>query len=46
MAVQEELMRVGAALSRIAQTYTDVDETAARAVAFNSLPMSNPWSHE
>ena len=37
-------MRVGAALSHIAQTFTDVDETAARAVVFSALPMSNPWS--
>ena len=44
MAAQEELMRVGAALSHIAQTYTDVDETAARVVVFSALPMSNPWS--
>ena len=46
MVAQEELMRVGAALSHIAQTYTDVDETAARAADFNALPISNPWSHE
>src|SRR6476620_6430156 len=44
MAAQEELMRVGAALSHIAQTYSDVDETAARAALFSAFPMSNPWS--
>ena len=46
MAAQEELMRVGAALSHIAQTYTEVDETAARAVVFNPLPISNPWPQQ
>ena len=46
MAARQKLMRVGAALSHIAQTYTDVDETAARAVVFNAVPMSNPWPHE
>jgi hypothetical protein len=46
MAAQEELMRVGTALSHVAQTYSDVDETAARAVVFNALPMSKSLSHE
>lgn len=43
-AAQQELMRTGSALTQIAQTYTDADRTAADAVAFAALPMSNPWS--
>lgn len=43
-AAQQELMRAGTAFIEIAQTYTDVDESAARAVVFSALPMSARWS--
>ncbi len=45
-AAQEELMRTGAAFTQIAQTYTDVDRSAADSVVFNAFPMSNPWASE
>ncbi|MHA7652483.1 PE family protein [Mycobacterium sp. ML4] len=45
-AAQEELMRTGAALVQIAQTYTDVDQSAAESLVFNALPISKPWINE
>lgn len=39
-AAQEELIRAGAALTQIAQTYTAADQMAANSLA---IPMSNPW---
>lgn len=42
-AAQQELMRAGAALTQIAQTYSAVDQMAANSVA---IPMSNPWIGE
>ncbi|MBX9978884.1 MAG: PE family protein [Mycobacterium sp.] len=45
-AAQEELMRTGAALTQIAQTYTDADRAAAESVIISALPMSNTWAAE
>ncbi len=45
-AAQQELIRTGAALTQIAQTYTDADQSAAQAVIVSALPMSNPWAAE
>ncbi|WP_310766901.1 PE family protein [Mycobacterium sp. Z3061] len=45
-AAQEELVRTGTAFTQIAQTYTDVDRSAADSVVISALPMSNPWAGE
>lgn len=43
-AAQEELMRTGSALTQIAQTYAEVDQSAADSLIISALPMSNPWA--
>jgi hypothetical protein len=42
-AAQEELMRAGAALTQIADTYIQTDEAAAENLMFAAFPISNPW---
>lgn len=45
-AAQEELLRTGAALTHISQTYTDADRSAADAVVFSALSMPKAWAIE
>ncbi len=45
-AAQGELMRTGATLTQVAQTYTDVDQSAADSVIFSTFSMPNPWVGE
>lgn len=40
-AAQDELMRAGTALTQIAQTYADADQSAADSLVINALPMWN-----
>lgn len=42
-AAQHELMRTGAAFRQVAQTYAEVDQTAADSVLSALFPMTNPW---
>jgi hypothetical protein len=45
-AAQEELLRTGAALTQISQTYTDADRSAADAVFFSALSMPTASASE